>query len=199
MDMLSSKAVNFTNYQKIGESKVYDNITVLDAALATTAATSFFDNKVIITNGIPRSFGDAALGKNNPVHALWAEAKNEFGEGQNVEARVRCLVSLGTGVPPNTVFGSDIKAVAKSIIQIAEATENTNDDFRNSTGLADRGVYYRFSPPDIYNIKMDNAELRGNIEALTETYLRTEDAGEKMKKFRKNIGQEKSRSTLPLA
>jgi len=194
MDMHTRNSVHFTNYCKEGDLSVFENITVLDAALATTAATSFFDNKEITTGGITRIFGDAALGKNNPVMGLWAEAKDEF--GTDMEERVQCLVSLGTGVPQNTEFGSDIKAVAKSIIQIAEATETTGEDFRNSNRLADRGAYYRFNPPDVYNIKMDNYKMGGNIQALTAVYLNTGDTKEKIKRFQRGNLEEQSKSTL---
>ncbi|RXG41909.1 hypothetical protein VDGE_30597 [Verticillium dahliae] len=58
--------------------------------------TSFFD---------PADFGlfnerfiDSTLGANNPVAALWAQAKDVWGD--SLQGGLRCLVSIGTGVPP---------------------------------------------------------------------------------------------------
>jgi len=181
--MITAKTVYFTNYERrLGQEQVFSTITILDAALATTAATSFFGDKKITNNGITRSFGDAALGENNPVTSLWAEARRQYGD--KLEERIRCLLSLGTGVPQISKFGDDVKAVAKSVINIAKETEATARKFRDSNGLAQCGVYYRFSPPDIYNIRMDDSEMKAEIEALTADYL--EDQGEYISRFRRD-------------
>ncbi|RXG42549.1 hypothetical protein VDGE_30213 [Verticillium dahliae] len=58
--------------------------------------TSFFD---------PAGFGlfneqfiDGALSANNPVAALWAQAQDIWGD--SLQGSLRCLVSIGTGMPP---------------------------------------------------------------------------------------------------
>jgi calcium-independent phospholipase A2-gamma len=195
MDKLTSRSVYFTNYEKPGQEKVFDTITILDAALATTAATSFFDDKIITNDGITRTFGDAAIGENNPINGLWTEAIEQY--GRDLEKKIRCLLSLGTGVPQLSQFGDDLKSVAESIIEIAKATEVTGDRFRNSNGLAGRGVYYRFSPPDIYTIRMDAAKMSGHIEALTAPYLETEETQGKIARFEQANRPEHSTSYSP--
>lgn len=190
MNMKSKTTVRFTNYPTPGLMSVYENITVLDAALATSAATSFFDNKVIRVDGQDHVFGDAAIGSNNPVNSLWKCAREEF--GNDIEPRVRCLVSLGTGSPRKDDFGKNIKEVFESIKQIAEATEETANNFRRSNGLADRGVYYRFNPPGLYEIvKMDDTTMGGNIQAVVESYLEEEGPEAKIIAFqRKNYDEQ---------
>jgi hypothetical protein len=180
MDKYTASSVYFSNYGYPGDEPIIANITILDAALATTAATSFFEEKEITVPGSTRVFCDAALGENNPVNALWAEARRQY--GSDLESRVRCLLSLGTGVPPTTKFGDDVKGVFESILKIAKETSATHRAFRDSNGLAKRGAYHRFSPPDIYNIRIDDPKMPGEIESLTMYYLREE--AERVEKFK---------------
>ena len=51
-----------------------DTMTIVEAALATSAATTFFKS---VTIGV-RKYVDGALGSNNPVEYVWNEAQSKW-------------------------------------------------------------------------------------------------------------------------
>ncbi|PQE29437.1 patatin family protein [Rutstroemia sp. NJR-2017a WRK4] len=186
--------VHFTNYHKPGESAMYDNVTILEAALATSAATTFFEPKKILSGGIYRTFLDAGLGENNPINRLWIEAKSQFGPGA-LEPQIRCLLSIGTGRPSLAAFGERLKDVGQSIIDIAtETTKTANNFYEMHEELTNRDGYFRFNPPDISEIGLDEVKGRGTIEARTEVYVLDPFVREWMLRFRQASGSEESAS-----
>ncbi|KAM3069549.1 hypothetical protein ACMFMF_008766 [Clarireedia jacksonii] len=197
MSAESATPVHFTNYHKPGESAMYDNITILEAALATSAATTFFEPKKILSGGIYRTFVDAGLGENNPINRLWIEAKTEFGPGA-LEPQIRCLLSIGTGRPSLSAFGERLRDVGQSIIDIATETERSaNNFYETHTELTNRDGYLRFNPPDITEIGLDEARKRNIIEARTEVYVVDHVVRERMFKFRQASGTEENAITRP--
>lgn len=189
MDKYTKSSIYFTNYAYAGQARVFTNITILDAALATTAAATFFGDKEITIAGTTRVFCDAAVGQNNPVGALYTEAIKQY--GNEVDSQIRCLLSLGTGVPPTKGFGDDIKSAFQSVLEIAKDTSETARSFRESNPrLNERGAYFRFNPPDVYHIRIDDAKMGGELEALTDHYLREE--ADKVAKFTKHNAQNSS-------
>jgi hypothetical protein len=72
--------------------------TICQAALATSAATQFFDPVEIGA----RVFVDGALGANNPIDEVENEASDiwfpESGTS-DLQANVSCFLSIGTGDP----------------------------------------------------------------------------------------------------
>ncbi|OCK87825.1 uncharacterized protein K441DRAFT_682333 [Cenococcum geophilum 1.58] len=71
-------------------------VTICDAALATSAATGFFDP---VTIGA-RQFVDGALGANNPIGEVEAEASKIWcSDRSELKPLVKCFVSIGTGNP----------------------------------------------------------------------------------------------------
>jgi predicted acylesterase/phospholipase RssA len=73
-----------------------DNASIVEAALATSAATTFFEPVRIGA----RTYVDGALGANTPVDYVWNEAQSIWcpDDGQ-LEPMVKCFVSVGTGNP----------------------------------------------------------------------------------------------------
>ena len=70
--------------------------TICQAALATSAATTFFD-PVSIGD---RTFADGGLGANNPVDEVEGEASNVWcSETGDLKPLVKCFISIGTGNP----------------------------------------------------------------------------------------------------
>ena len=63
---------------------------------ATSDASSFFD--LIKIGQFEEEFVDGAVGANNPVAKLWNEAKSVWSD-QALEGNIKCLISIGTGVP----------------------------------------------------------------------------------------------------
>ena len=75
--------------------------TICQAALATSAATTFFD-PVSIGD---RTFADGGLGANNPVDEVEGEASNVWcSETGDLKPLVKCFISIGTGNPSKTAF-----------------------------------------------------------------------------------------------
>lgn len=194
MDGDTTMTVHFTDYYKPGESTMFDEVKIWEAACATSAATTFFKQAQIMSGGVRRTFVDGALGANNPVDRLWIEAEKQF-QPAPLEPQIRCLLSVGTGRPPLTSFGDSVLGVIGSIKKIAAETQNTAQTFHDMhRSLADRNAYFRFNPPYIDEVGLDEAGKRGIVEARTAAYLEDADVVGMMDRFRRSIGEEQSAS-----
>jgi hypothetical protein len=84
--------------------------TILDAAMATAAAPTFFRAHQIVKEGHPFHFEDAgAHGANNPTLRAWRELNSDC--FPNVGGP-NCFVSIGTGtkgIPTGGAIGSNYK------------------------------------------------------------------------------------------
>lgn len=191
MTGLSKDIVHITDYAKVGEQNdFYDKIKIWQAARATSAATSFFAPLDI--DG--RTFLDGGLGANNPVDRLWLEARSQFGPA-SLEPQIRCLLSIGTGKPALTAFGESVKEVGKSLISIATETQRTADSFHeNHEDLAIRDGYFRFNPPDMDEVGMEEAGKKAIIMDRTEAYGRDPVIKLFMRRFQQIVGEEQSAS-----
>jgi predicted acylesterase/phospholipase RssA len=102
--MESTNEVAIKDYTPVGEQN-HDRATIVEAALATSAASSFFP-PVKIGN---REYVDGALGTNNPVEILWKEAQDIWApdDGQ-IKPKLKAIISVGTGHP-------GLKKIEKSV------------------------------------------------------------------------------------
>lgn len=91
--------------------------TIWQAARATTAAPLYFPP---IRFGHPhRNYADGGIThNNNPVRALWDEAKQVWGSSR----RLGCIVSIGTGLPALRSTGKTGKSIIESPTNIATDT-----------------------------------------------------------------------------
>ena len=118
--------------------------TICEAALATSAATGFFD-PVSIGN---RHFVDGALGANNPVDEVEGEASNIWcSETGDLKPLVKCFVSIGTGNPgKRSIEDSMFKFLSKTIVGISTETEETERKFvARWAGHFDQKRFFRFN------------------------------------------------------
>lgn len=116
---------------------------IWEAGRATSAASSFFDPITIGDFG--EVFVDGATGANNPIYEVWKEAKGIWPSGL-LEDKVKCLVSIGTGIPSLTPLKDNLKDIGDSLVAIATETETTAETFsRDKSELGKKGKYYRFS------------------------------------------------------
>ncbi|PVH67508.1 FabD/lysophospholipase-like protein, partial [Cadophora sp. DSE1049] len=122
--------------------------TICQAALATSAATTFFE-PVRIGN---RSFADGGLGANNPVDETEGEASNIWcAETGDLKPLVKCFISIGTGDPGKKAFDDTmIKFLGQTVVDIATETQNTERRF---------------------NIGLDEYQKLGAMEAATNGYI----------------------------
>jgi predicted acylesterase/phospholipase RssA len=145
--------------------------TVCQAALATSAATTFFE-PVDIGD---RSFADGGLGANNPVDEVEGEASNIWcSETGDLKPLAKCFVSIGTGNPGKKAFeDSLVKFLSQTVVQIATETENTEKKFvARWAKHFDEKRYYRFNVEQgLQDIGLDEYKRKGVIEAATEGYL----------------------------
>ncbi|KAI8942872.1 hypothetical protein NX059_000912 [Plenodomus lindquistii] len=113
----------------------------LGARRATSAASSFFDTITIGRYG--QEFVDGATGANNPIRELWDQADGVWGPLDN---KLKCVVSIGTGVPSISAFEDDIFHIGETLLRIATESEMTAESFRRERSqLASSGRYYRFN------------------------------------------------------
>ena len=154
-------------------------IKIWEAACATLAATSFFDPVTIGPYG--EEFLDGATHANNPIRELWSAAEDLWPEG-NLEERIKCLVSIGTGQPSLDAFGDSGKDVAESLLAIATDTEHTAETFhREHQDLARANKYFRFNVNrGLERIGLEEFSKSSVIVAATKRYLESQEIYEKV-------------------
>jgi hypothetical protein len=190
--------VRFTDYKKAGgEQSIYDDIKIWEAARATSAATSFFAPVEVTSRNITIKYLDGGLGANNPVDELWHEATEEWGPGP-LEPQIRCLLSIGTGKPALSAFGSSVREIGKTIIDIATETQKTANNFhRYHKELFKQDRAFRLNPPDIVNeVGLEDSSKKETIATRTEEYGRDPETIRRLDEFKQAAGKEQSASTL---
>ena len=163
-----------------------DVVKIWEAARATSAATTFFDSITINDE----TFVDGATGANNPIAYLWTEAGDVWGGGNGLfEADIKCVVSIGTGIPSLTAFGPDLIQVGKALKAISIDTEETADSFQKQhTKLFQEGKAFRFNvTKGLENIGLEDTSKWKEIKAATRLYIQTEDTFVRLKKCALNL------------
>ncbi|KAF2202719.1 kinase subdomain-containing protein [Delitschia confertaspora ATCC 74209] len=145
--------------------------TICQAALATSAATTFFD-PVSIGD---LSFADGGLGANNPVDEVEGEASNIWcSETRDLKPLVKCFISVGTGNPGKKPFeDSIVKLLGQTVVQVATETEKTEKRFIDRWAQHfDQKRYFRFNVEQgLQNIGLHEYKKKGAIQAATGSYM----------------------------
>lgn len=146
--------------------------TICQAALATSAATGFFDPVSIGA----RHFVDGALGANNPVDEVEGEAANIWSpDKSDLKPLVKCFVSIGTGHPGKKALEDNIaKFLSRSLVGIATETEETERKFiARWARHYDEKRYFRFNVDHgLQEVGLAEYKEQGRMEATTDEYLR---------------------------
>ena len=109
---------------------------------------------------------DGGLGFNNPIFELFAEAKEVC-----AFQPIRCLVSIGTGVPGVKGVGANLKDLIDTLQSIVTDTERKHQLFLD-THPDQKPRYYRFNVDrGMENILLDEHKRLGEITQFTNTYL----------------------------
>ncbi|KAF2625508.1 FabD/lysophospholipase-like protein [Macroventuria anomochaeta] len=176
----TSETVCLTSYRTPrGSSDLLNSVTIWEACRATSAASSFFDP--IAVGRFGEEFVDGATGANNPVREMWDQAQLAWGP-EPLEGRVKCLVSIGTGVPSLKPFKDDVLHVGKTLVAIATETEQTAERFRRERPLLDStGRYYRFNVDrGLEDIGLEEAKKVKEMAAATRRYIATQAVHKQM-------------------
>ncbi|KAH7008703.1 hypothetical protein EDB80DRAFT_751332 [Ilyonectria destructans] len=171
--------VCLTSYRPRGLAHLYDSTKIWQACRATSAATTFFDP--IAIGPFQEQFVDGALGANNPVYALWNQAQDVWGD--QLRGSLRCLVSIGTGVPAIRPVRDDVLGIAATLKKLATETETTAEQFRrDKSSLDDEGRYYRFNVVrGLENVGLEESRKQPEIAAATGRYVASQDVFRRMK------------------
>ncbi|KAI9823351.1 MAG: hypothetical protein M1819_001359 [Sarea resinae] len=167
----TSETVCLTSYRSPrGNSDLLNSVKIWEACRATSAASSFFDPVAI--GRYEEEFVVGTAGANNPVWEVWNQAKLMWGP-QPLEGRIKCLVSIGTGVPSIKPFGDAVFHIGKTLVAIATETEQTAERFRrDKSHLDDNGQYYRFNVVrGLEKIGLEESKKRKEIVAATRRYV----------------------------
>jgi len=157
---------------KIHASETTDfNCKIWEACRATSAASSFFDP--ITIGPYDEQFVDGAIGRNNPVNVVLAEARDIW---PNADQRIQCLVSLGTGLPNVNQFGGNLVQVARTLADVATETERTAEEFlRAHPDLKEQKRYFRFNVQrGLQDIGLEEYKEIPRVAAATSDYLESE-------------------------
>ncbi|KJZ69359.1 hypothetical protein HIM_11241 [Hirsutella minnesotensis 3608] len=173
--------VCLTSYRPArGLVHLYDSTMIWQACRATSAATTFFDPIAIGPH--QEEFVDGALGANNPVYTLWTQAQDVWGDDQ-LRGCLRCLVSIGTGVPALQPVCDDVLGVGATLTNLATETEKTAEQFRrDKSSLDDEGRYYRFNVSrGLEDVGLEESKKQHEIAAATGRYVTSQDVFRQMK------------------
>lgn len=145
--------------------------TILQAALATSAASSFFEPVQIGA----RKFVDGGLAVNNPVEEVKGEAADIWcRDTGDIKPLVKCFISIGTGNPGKKAIEDKMaKFLAGTLKDLATETEHTEKRFAADWRKhLDDGRYFRFNVDQgMQDIGLAEYQQQGAIEAATDGYL----------------------------
>ncbi|KAF2874191.1 hypothetical protein BDV95DRAFT_616739 [Massariosphaeria phaeospora] len=178
----TSETVCLTSYHTPrGNTDLLNRVTIWEACRATSAATTFFDP--IAVGRFGEEFVDGATGANNPVWEVWDQAQLVWGP-EPLEGRVKCLVSIGTGVPSLKPFRDDVFNIGETLVAIATETEVTAERFRRERALLDStGRYYRFNVVrGLEDIGLEEAKKIKEMAAATRRYISSQEVHKQMQK-----------------
>ncbi|KAL8790161.1 MAG: hypothetical protein Q9195_006488 [Heterodermia aff. obscurata] len=171
-----SYGVQFCSWPRRGEpgsfKELSDEVTIWEAARATSAASTFFEPIQIGRNG--QIFRDGATDANNPVQVLFDLARDEWGgDGLPFEHHTKILVSIGTGAPAIFPFGNTPKSMLDTLSRLATQTEKTAEIFwrDHRDDLVCRNAYLRLNVDHgLEDVKLEDASKRSIIATATDRY-----------------------------
>lgn len=145
--------------------------TICEAALATSAATGFFD---VVSIG-DYQFVDGAFGANNPVEELEEEASDVWCTmSRDLKPLVKCFLSIGTGSPEKAPIDDKLfKFLSKTLVRMATKPESTERRFmaRWSNELREKRIFRFNVEQGLQEVRMTDYQKRSLIESATHDYL----------------------------
>ncbi|KAM3538281.1 hypothetical protein ARSEF1564_008804 [Beauveria bassiana] len=165
----TSDITRLRSYDLPGKTSI--KATILNAALATSATTRFFNPMRISA----RQFVDGALGANNPVEQVEREASDIWcADTAELMPQVKCFLSVGTGHPGRKAIEDNmVKLLSKTLVGLVTETEQTEARFiARWRQHYDLKRYFRFNVDHgLEGIGLEEFDQQGTMEAATESYL----------------------------
>lgn len=157
------------SYSVVNEDSI--SATICEAALATSAATGYFD-PVSIGD---RQFVDGAFGANNPVEEVEEEAADVWcPTSRDLGPLVKCFLSVGTGCPGKASIDDNImKFLTKTLVRMVTKPASTERRFIARWGAEFiEKRFFRFNVEHgLQDVRMTEYDKRGLIESATNDYL----------------------------
>ncbi|CAN9472976.1 unnamed protein product [Alternaria alternata] len=173
--------------------------TICEAALATSAATRFFDPVKIGT----RTFVDGALGANNPVVEMEDEAARIWcPDTAELKPLVKCFVSIGTGNPGKAPIEEKVwNFLSKTLVDLVTETEKTANEFASRwKGHLPAKRYFRFNVQHgLKDIGLAEYQKEGAMEAATVEYLEEAEQYFRVQDCARNLKQKQNRTETSFA
>jgi hypothetical protein len=96
--------------------------------------------------------------------------------GDQLWASLKCLVSIGTGMPTLLPVRNDVLGIWATLKDLATETERTAEQFRrDKSSLDDEGRYYRFNVDHgLEDIGLEESRKKREIAAATGHYIRSQ-------------------------
>jgi hypothetical protein len=170
---------------------LWSTTKIWEAVRATSAASTFFEP---ITIG-DETFVDGATGANNPIHYLWTEAGDVWKERDGpLESDIKCILSIGTGIPSLQPFGRSLRDVGMGLKAIATETEETAELFRkHHTELFTSNKAFRFNVlRGLEDVGLEEVSKWGVIKAATRNYVQMEEVHIQVAACAKTLGERES-------
>ncbi|KGO58344.1 Acyl transferase/acyl hydrolase/lysophospholipase [Penicillium expansum] len=170
--------------------------TICQAALATSAATKFFD-PVSIGN---HQFVDGAFGANNPIEEIEGEAADIWCTASRaLKPLVKCLVSVGTGDPAQLPMDDNVlKFLSKTLVRLATKPESTERRFMARWRNEAKGKrYFRFNVEQgLQQVQMTEFEKQGVIESATYAYLHHSSQKVRLRDCTLNLSEKQGKTSI---
>ena len=138
----TSDAVRIRSYDQVGRGNI--PATICEAALATSAATSYFDPVSIGAS----QYVNGAWRHNNAISEVEAEAQDLWlpddgtSNVEDLKSLVKCFISIGTGVLPKIEIPDNIFKFINKLPSFATDSEPANKGFQDRWRKA--LIYKRF-------------------------------------------------------
>jgi hypothetical protein len=122
------------------------------------------------------------------VREVWDQAQLVWGP-EPLEGRVKCVVSIGTGVPSLKPFKDDVLHIGETLVAIATETEQTAERFRRERQLLDNtDRYYRFNVVrGLEDIGLEEAAKVKEMAAATRRYISLQEVHKQMQACAGNV------------
>jgi predicted acylesterase/phospholipase RssA len=120
-----------------------DTCTIVDAARATSAATTFFPPATFQTMyGVPVTYVDGGLRNNHPIRLAVHEAEVIW-----PNCNIGCIVSIGTGISELVNFEGNKLVLAQKLLDISKDCQAVDEEMEQRFGGMQRKMYFLFDPP----------------------------------------------------